>query len=71
MFVVLRDIQSSLDTQVDGLQKPKAFVSAGVFKKVKEESIELDKDLTAEGKSPLYLFLNSLKNPIALSLDEA
>ena len=46
--MVLKEIHSSFDTQADGLQKPKAFVSAGVLKNVNEESIELDKDLTAE-----------------------
>ena len=55
MFVVLKEIHSS----------------SGNLKNVNEESIELDKDLTAEGKTLSYLFLNSLKNPTALSLEEA
>ena len=39
-------------------------------KKVSEESITLDKDLTADGKFLSYLFLKSLKKSIALSLEE-
>jgi len=55
MFVVLNEIHSS----------------SGKLKKVKQASMDLSKQLTAEGRSLLHLCLKSSKNSIAFCFEEA